>query len=64
MHWRKPFPPKNASVLAELIAVVRTSLHPEKVMAEKVPQTPAVELPDELPAAEPADETPHALANG
>jgi hypothetical protein len=59
MHWRKPFPPKNASVLDELIGVVRTSLHPEKVMAGKV--APAVELPDELPAAEPVVETPPAL---
>lgn len=59
MHWRKPFPPKNASVLAELIAVVRTSFHPENVMAGKV-APPAVDLPDELPAAEPAVEAPPA----
>ncbi len=59
MHWRKPFPPKNASVLDELIAVVRTSFHPEKVMAGKV--VPAVDLPDELPAAEPAEDAPPAL---
>jgi hypothetical protein len=60
MHWRKPFPPKRPSVLAELIAVVRTSLHPEKVMAPP----PAVELPDELPAADPTGETQQMLTNG
>jgi hypothetical protein len=60
MHWRRPFPPKRPSVLAEVIAVVRTSLHPEKVMAPP----PAVELPDELPAALPADESPQMLTNG
>jgi hypothetical protein len=47
-------------VLAELIAVVRTSLHPEKVMAPP----PAVELPDELPAADPTGETQQMLTNG
>jgi hypothetical protein len=60
MHWRKPFPPKRPSVLAELVAVVRTSLHPEKVMAPP----PAIELPDELPAAEPAGEPSQVLTNG
>jgi len=43
MHWRTQFPPKNASVLAELIAVFHTSFQPELVMA--------AELPDELPPA-------------
>lgn len=43
MHWRTQFPPKKASVLAELIAVFRGSFHPEMVMA--------TELPDELPPA-------------
>jgi hypothetical protein len=50
MHWRTPFPPKRASVLAELIVVMPASLHPDKTMT---PETTA-ELPDELPpAAEP-----------
>jgi hypothetical protein len=61
MHWRKPFPPKNASVLDELIAVVRASFHPDKVMA---PQPPAIELPHELPAAPEADKTSQILTNG
>lgn len=43
MHWRTQFPPQHASVLAELIAVFRVSLHPATVMT--------TELPDELPAA-------------
>jgi hypothetical protein len=43
MHWRTQFPPKHASALAEVIAVFRTSFHPETVMAS--------ELPDELPPA-------------
>jgi len=43
MHWRTQFPPKHASVLAEFIAVFRTSFNPETVMA--------AELPDELPPA-------------
>jgi hypothetical protein len=47
MHWRTQFPPKNASVLAELIAVFRTSFHPKMVMATERPD----DLPDELPPA-------------
>lgn len=43
MHWRTPFPPKRPSVLAELIALFRGGLSPEKVMAP--------ELADELPPA-------------
>lgn len=50
MHWRKPFPPKRASVLAELIAVLRQSLHPDTAMA-KSEDAPADLLPHELPPA-------------
>jgi hypothetical protein len=46
MHWRKPFPPKQFSVLDDLIAVWRGAFRPERVMA------PLPELPDELPPAE------------
>lgn len=46
MHWRTPFPPKRPSVLTELIAVMRASLHPGNVMAPE-----AVTQPDELPPA-------------
>jgi hypothetical protein len=49
MHWRTPFPPKRPSVLAELIAVMKSSLAPAQVLT---PPPPAA-LPDELPAAEP-----------
>ena len=50
MHWRTPFPPKRPAVLAELLAVMRRSFHPDQVMAPKPD-----ELPDELPPA-PASE--------
>ena len=40
-------------MLAELLAVVRRSLHPDVVMADK-----SAELPDELPPAVAADEVP------
>jgi len=53
MHWRTPFPPKRLSVLAELIEVMRRSLHPDEVMADKT-----AELPDELPPDVVADEAP------
>jgi hypothetical protein len=54
MHWRTPFPPKRASVLQELMTVVRQSLHPDVTMVEAPPLDPADLLPDELPpAAEP-----------
>lgn len=43
MHWRTQFPPQRPSVLAELMAVFRSSLRPETVMATA--------LPDELPPA-------------
>jgi hypothetical protein len=56
MHWRTPFPPKRLSVLAELLAVVRSALHPEQVMTGKPAELPD-ELPDELPPTVVADET-------
>jgi hypothetical protein len=58
MHWRTPFPPKRPSVLAELIAVVRASLHPEKVMA------PAAEMPHELPAPPAPEKSSQVLTKG
>ena len=58
MHWRTQFPPKHASVLAELIAVVRNSFHPELVMASDLPDEllPAPAMTPEMPvlAANPA----------
>lgn len=44
MHWRTPFPPKRPSLLAEMIALFRGGLSPEKVMAP--------ELADEIPPAD------------
>jgi hypothetical protein len=58
MHWRKPFPPRRPSVLAELIAVVRTSFRPDKMMAP-----PPVELPDELPAAPSSEQSSQMLTD-
>ena len=53
MHWRTPFPPQRPSVLAELLAVLRRSLQPDQVMADK-----SADLPDELPPAMAADGDP------